>query len=121
MTALADRTCRPIAAASGRLPEPAAIALATELGAPWRVVGDRLCRTYRVADFAASVALVGAIGAIADAEDHHPDLAVSWGRVTIELWTHTVDGLSESDFIVAAKVERSFRAAHPEPSASPVG
>jgi 4a-hydroxytetrahydrobiopterin dehydratase len=114
MQALADRSCRPIPASVGRLSAGGVVTLSAELGGPWRVVGDRLRRTYKVADFAAAVALVQAIGAIADVEDHHPDLAVSWGKVTIELWTHTVDGLSESDFIVAAKVERAFHAAHPD-------
>lgn len=108
MTALADRTCRPIPASAGRLSADAVVALLAELGEPWRVTGDRLRRTYAVADFAAAVALVAAIGAIADAQDHHPDLTVSWGKVGLELWTHTVGGLSESDFIVAARVDRAF-------------
>lgn len=116
MTALVDRSCRPIPASAGHLSADAAVALLAELGEPWKVVGDRLRRTYKVGDFAAAVALVQAIGTIADAEDHHPDLTVSWGKVGIELWTHTVDGLSDSDFIVAAKVERAFRAAHPDAS-----
>lgn len=110
MLALADRTCHPRSAAAGRLSADAVIALVAELGAPWRVVGDRLRRTYRVGDFAAAIRLARAIGAIADAEDHHPELTLAWGRVTIELWTHTVDGLSESDFIVAAKVDRAAAA-----------
>jgi 4a-hydroxytetrahydrobiopterin dehydratase len=115
MQALADRSCRPIPASAGRLSANAVVTLMGELGPPWKVVGDRLRRIYKVQDFAAAVVLVQAIGAIADAEDHHPDLTVSWGKVGIELWTHTVDGLSESDFIVAAKVDRAFRATHPDP------
>lgn len=114
MTALADRSCKPVAAATGRLSAAAVTALCGELGPPWRVVGDRLLRTYPVPDFAAAVALVEDIGAIADGEDHHPDLTVSYGKVGIELWTHTVNGLSESDFIVAAKVDRVFRSRYPD-------
>jgi 4a-hydroxytetrahydrobiopterin dehydratase len=108
MTALADRQCHPIPASAGRLSADAMVPLLAELGDAWRVAGDRLRRTYKLKDFAAAVVLVQAIGAIADEQDHHPDLAVSYGKVGIELWTHTVDGLSESDFIVAAKVDRAF-------------
>jgi 4a-hydroxytetrahydrobiopterin dehydratase len=108
MTALVDRQCRPIPASAGRLPADDVAAYLAELGEPWRVVGDRLRREYKVADFAAAVVLVQEIGAIADDQDHHPDLTVSYGKVGIELWTHTVGGLSESDFIVAAKVDRAF-------------
>jgi len=110
MTALADRTCRPIPASAGRLSADAVVGYLAELGAPWQVGGDRLRREYKLADFAAAVIAVQAIGALADAQDHHPDLAVSYGKVVVELWTHTVDGLSESDFIVAAKIDRVMSA-----------
>src|SRR3954471_7135558 len=107
MAALADRTCRPIPSSAGRLSADEIVNLLVELGGGWRVSDDRLHRTYAVKDFAAAVEAVRAIGAIADEQDHHPGLAVSYGKVGVSLWTHTVDGLSESDFIVAAKIDRA--------------
>jgi 4a-hydroxytetrahydrobiopterin dehydratase len=49
---------------------------------------------------------VNAIGALAEAEDHHPELLLAWGRVELRLWTHTVGGLSRNDFILAAHIDR---------------
>jgi 4a-hydroxytetrahydrobiopterin dehydratase len=72
----------------------------------WQVLGGRrLRRTYRFRDFASGLALVDRVGALAEAEDHHPDLLLAWGRVEVTLWTHVIDGLTENDFIVAAKTE----------------
>ncbi len=54
--------------------------------------------------FATDGAFVNAVGAIAEEQGHHPDLYLSWGMVRIELWTHKINGLTESDFILAAKI-----------------
>ena len=67
--------------------------------------GKRLVRSWKLADFRAALAFVNRIGEIADAEDHHPDIELGWGRVAVTLWTHTVGGLSENDFIVAARID----------------
>ena len=73
----------------------------------WTVeAGPRLRRTYRFRDFASGLALVNRIGAMAEEEDHHPDLVLAWGRVEVTLWTHIIDGLTENDFVVAAKTEQ---------------
>jgi len=111
MEELADRRCRPIPAGTPALPDDQARALCARLGEGWSVAGDRLRKTFRFADFASALAFVNQVGVIADGDDHHPDVHLSWGRAEIELWTHTVGGLSESDFIVAAKIERAHRAA----------
>ena len=50
------------------------------------------------------------LGAIAEEQGHHPDLGLAWGKVGVEIWTHKVDGLTESDFVLAAKAERAYRA-----------
>jgi len=63
-------------------------------------------RVYRLPDFASGLALVNSIGALAQAQDHHPDLLLAWGRVEITLWTHSVSGLSRNDFILAAHIDR---------------
>lgn len=74
----------------------------------WTVsAGPRLSKQWKFPDFATALAFVNRIGAIADAEDHHPDVALAWGRVGLELWTHAAGGLTENDFIVAAKIDEA--------------
>jgi 4a-hydroxytetrahydrobiopterin dehydratase len=104
---LAKRQCIPCRSDTPRLSGEPLAALATELGRGWQVEGDRLRKTYRFPDFAGALAFVNRIGEIAEREDHHPDIQLSWGRVSVEMWTHAIGGLSENDFIVAAKIEES--------------
>lgn len=74
----------------------------------WTVVsGKRLAKTYRFPDFAKALAFVNRAGAVAEAEGHHPDLHLSWGKVGVELFTHAIGGLSENDFILAAKLDEA--------------
>ena len=54
----------------------------------------------------AELAFVNRVGDVAEAEGHHPDIYFTWGRARIEIWTHSIDGLSESDFVLAAKIDR---------------
>lgn len=76
----------------------------------WSITaGPRLSGKWKFADFATALAFVNRIGALADAEDHHPDVTLGWGRVGVELWTHVVDGLTENDFILAAKMDDAYR------------
>ena len=80
--------------------------LASRLGPSWNVVDSkRLTKTFHFDDFAAALAFVNLAGALAEEQNHHPDIHLRWGEVVIEIWTHTVDGLTESDFIFAAKAE----------------
>jgi 4a-hydroxytetrahydrobiopterin dehydratase len=73
----------------------------------WRVVdGKKLAKTFKRRDFLAAVELVDRIAPVAEAEGHHPELRVGWGRVGVEVWTHAVGGLTENDFILAAKIDR---------------
>ena len=85
--------------------------LRAELHAGWELGADRLRRSVRTPDFATALALVTHIGMIAEAEGHHPDLCLGWGRLEIELTTHAIHGLSRNDFIVAAKIDRILPAA----------
>ena len=66
---------------------------------------DRLERVYRTKDFAAALAFANAVGAAAEAEDHHPALLVEWGKVTVAWWTHAIGGLHKNDFVMAAKTD----------------
>jgi len=69
--------------------------------------GKRIRRKWRAKDFVAALDFLNRIGAIAEAENHHPDLHLEGYRhVTVEIWTHAVGGLSENDFILAAKIDR---------------
>lgn len=73
----------------------------------WRLEGgDRLRRSYRFPDFATALAFVNAAGDVAEEQGHHPDLLLSWGRVEATLWTHAAGGLTESDFVLAARLDR---------------
>jgi len=73
----------------------------------WEVVNEHhLRRTYTFPDFRQALEFVNKAGALAEQEAHHPDLHLSWGKVGIEIWTHKIDGLTESDFILAAKIDR---------------
>ena len=65
-----------------------------------------ISRSYTFKDFAGALAFVNTVGAIAESEGHRPDIAFSWGRADIRLTTHAINGLSENDFIVAAKINR---------------
>lgn len=77
----------------------------------WELVdGVRIVKVFTFADFAQALAFVNRVGALAEAEGHHPDILLSWGRVRIELWTHKIGGLSESDIILAAKIDQDLAA-----------
>jgi len=77
----------------------------------WEVVsGHHLAKTYPFPDFKTALEFVNRAGAIAEEEGHHPDLHLSWGKVGIEIWTHKINGLTESDFVLAAKLDAIPRA-----------
>lgn len=68
-------------------------------------------RAFRVRDFAAALALTNRVGALAEAEGHHPALLTEWGRVTVSWWTHKIRGLHRNDFVMAAKTDQLAREA----------
>ncbi len=76
----------------------------------WTIVGEHhIEKEYAFGDFKAALAFVNIIGDIAEREGHHPDLSLSWGRVTARLFTHKIDGLHENDFILAALIDKAYR------------
>jgi 4a-hydroxytetrahydrobiopterin dehydratase len=84
--------------------------LLKKLGQGWTLNGRRhLERHYTFKDFAQALAFANKVGAVAEAEGHHPDLYLAWGKCKIEIWSHKVKGLTESDFVLAAKTERKFK------------
>lgn len=106
---LADQQCVPCRGGVPPLPRERAQALLAELERGWTInAAGHLLREYEFADFAAALAFANRVGAIAEEQGHHPDLHVSWGRCGVEVWTHKIDGLTESDFYLAAKADRAF-------------
>ena len=67
--------------------------------------GKKISKDFKFKDFIQAVDFVNKITPIAEAEGHHPDLTVGWGKVRIEFWTHAIGGLSENDFIMAAQID----------------
>lgn len=102
MSALAQENCRPGAA---RLTDAQAQALLAELAPGWGFDGQALAKSWRFADFAAALAFVNRVGALADAQDHHPDVTLRWGHAGLRIWTHDAGGLTRNDFILAARVD----------------
>lgn len=104
---LADQRCVPCRGGVPPLKGERLDELRAQLGADWRVVEDHhLTRTFEFEDFVGALAFTNAVGALAEDEGHHPDLHLAWGRVVVEIWTHKIDGLTESDFVLAAKIDR---------------
>ncbi len=72
----------------------------------WDVIEEHhLSRTYKFPNFVKALEFVNKVGSIAEQQGHHPDIFLTWGKVRIETWTHKIDGLTESDFILAAKID----------------
>src|SRR5262245_42951288 len=105
MNSLADKTCVPC---KGGVPplkgEPLALMLKQLRG--WEVINaHHLSKSYSFPDFVSALSFVNQIGDLAEQQGHHPDLYLAWGKVTVTIWTHKIDGLTESDFVFAAKVD----------------
>ncbi len=72
----------------------------------WEVVNEHhLSKSYRFSNFAEAQAFVNRVGNLAEEQGHHPDICFGWGQADIKIWTHKIDGLTESDFILAAKID----------------
>jgi 4a-hydroxytetrahydrobiopterin dehydratase len=73
----------------------------------WEAINEHhLHKTYTFPDFAKALAFVNRVGEVAEQQGHHPDIMLTWGKVEITTWTHKIDGLTESDFILAAKIDK---------------
>lgn len=107
--ALADRTCVPCRGGVPPMERAQAEQMLAELGADWQIRENGylfLEKTYRFKDFSEALDFVNRVGALAEEQAHHPDISLSWGRVVLQIWTHKIKGLTESDFILAAKCDR---------------
>jgi len=106
---LADHTCVPCRGGVPPLETDQIEELLAQLEHGWKVnEKGHLERLYTFQDFAEALAFVNRVGNVAEAEGHHPDLYLAWGKCTVELWTHKIHGLTNSDFYMAAKADRAF-------------
>src|SRR6266404_5063881 len=72
----------------------------------WRLVGEHhLEKEYKFEDFREALEFTNRVGEMAELQNHHPDIYLAWGKVKVTIWTHKIDGLTESDFIFAAKTD----------------
>lgn len=111
MSSLADRACVPCRGGVPPLGTEEASRLLRELPAGWRLVdAHHIEKEFRFPDFRAALEFSNRVGALAEEVNHHPDLHVAWGRVKVLVWTHKIDGLTESDFVFAAKSDRLVQA-----------
>jgi 4a-hydroxytetrahydrobiopterin dehydratase len=103
--ALAQKHCVPCKGGTAPLKGEALKPYAAQVP-QWTIPREhQLERVFKLPDFRAALDLVNRIGEIAETEGHHPDLELGWGRVGVKIYTHKVDGLTESDFILAAKID----------------
>ena len=105
-TCLLNKTCVPCQGGVAVLTVDEAYRLLKELGQNWSInVDGHLYKEYKLSDFMSAIDLANKIAELSEKEAHHPNLTISWGACSIEIWTHKVNGLTESDFILAAKIE----------------
>lgn len=106
---LAAKECVPCKGGVPPLKGEALAKLHAALGNGWQIVNEHhLEKDYKFKDFAGALAFTDRIGALAEAQGHHPDIYLAWGKVKITIWTHKIDGLTESDFVFAAKADQLF-------------
>ena len=105
-TDLASRRCVPCAGGTPPLKGQAIRDLTAQLGNDWNVIEEHhLEKLYRFKDFRAALDFTNRVGAVAEEQGHHPDIYLAWGKVALKMWTHKIDGLTESDFVFAAKAD----------------
>jgi 4a-hydroxytetrahydrobiopterin dehydratase len=107
MSELAAKTCMPCKGGIPPLGSAEIAKLHEELGNDWKVIAEHhLQKEFKFPDFRTALAFTNQVGELAEEQGHHPDIYLAWGKVEITIWTHKIDGLHESDFILAAKIDR---------------
>jgi 4a-hydroxytetrahydrobiopterin dehydratase len=104
---LTDKKCVPCEGGTPPLASEKIVALLLELGGSWQMVNEKkIQKEFVFRDFVSAMAFVDKVADVAESEGHHPDMHIFYNKVLIELSTHAIGGLSENDFIVAAKIEQ---------------
>ncbi len=110
MTDLASQQCVPCKGGVPPLDDAKVRELLAQLNGWAAEKNHHLLRTFTFPDFKQALTFVNKVGDLAEREGHHPDIYLAWGMVRIEIWTHKINGLTESDFVLAAKIDRLARA-----------
>lgn len=106
MSELAERQCVPCRGGVPPMKGEQLNEMSSQLP-EWQVVNEHhLQRSYRFQDFRESLDFVNRVGELAEEQGHHPDICFGWGKADITIWTHKIDGLTESDFVLAAKIDK---------------
>ncbi|MGA2750344.1 MAG: 4a-hydroxytetrahydrobiopterin dehydratase [Verrucomicrobiota bacterium] len=107
MADLAEKQCVPCRGGVPPLAGADLAALAQQLAGGWLVINQHhLEKEFKFPDFRQALAFTNRVGELAEQQNHHPDIYLAWGKVKLTLWTHKIDGLTESDFVFAAKVNQ---------------
>jgi 4a-hydroxytetrahydrobiopterin dehydratase len=107
MTELAQQECAPCKGEISPLKGEDLSRYSRLISANWHVVNDHhLERTYKFKNFREALDFTNQVGELAEKQNHHPDIYLAWGQVKLTLWTHKIDGLTEGDFVFAAKVDK---------------
>ncbi len=101
---LTDKKCKPCEGGVDPIAADDAKKMLGELPG-WKLMGNKIEKEYQFKDFVKAIAFVNQLAELAESEGHHPDISVHYNKVLVSLWTHAIGGLSENDFIVAAKTE----------------
>ena len=108
MSKLAEKHCVPCRGNVPALKGDALVPLAEQLPG-WDVIEEHhLAKSFRFPDFKKALDFVNRIGEVAEQEGHHPDLCLSWGKVDVQIYTHKIRGLTESDFVLGAKIDELY-------------
>lgn len=106
---LAEKKCVPCEGGVPPLSGTKLFRLHDELGNDWELVDDHhLTKKYKFKNFRQALDFTNRVGEVAEEQGHHPDIELRWGEVVVTVWTHKIDGLTESDFIFAAKADKAI-------------
>jgi 4a-hydroxytetrahydrobiopterin dehydratase len=106
MTALAEKECVPCKGGTPRLQGSELDTFARQLQ-EWNLINEHhLEKEYTFKNFREALAFTNKVGELAESQGHHPDIYLAWGKVKLTIWTHKIDGLTESDFVLAAKADQ---------------
>ena len=105
-TQLSERHCEPCEGGVPPLEGEELREMQERLGGGWEVVdGHHLSKRFEFDDFVSALDFTNEVGELAEEEGHHPLIHLTWGEATVDIWTHAIDGLSDNDFILAAKID----------------
>jgi 4a-hydroxytetrahydrobiopterin dehydratase len=109
MTALAEKKCKPCDGGTPPLKGQELAKITGQLDGGWKVINEHhLEKEYRFKNFREALAFTNQVGELAEQQGHHPDIYLAWGKVKLTIWTHKIDALTESDFVLAAKADEAL-------------